>query len=406
MAVKRIKTERASNQSARKRAPKPTDEVKHYEIHRLLEYPNVRNIGSTAKVEYLGEFAPGANIEDEIEQRYGEGWYRVSERLLSGKLGHSWVVRGRDAIEELDTNDGEDFQPIQRERIVVDRRPLDASTVRDVAMIAAQAVADKVANPQPVPAQSNGFDDWLKTIERVEAFKAKIVGNSPAAPQAAPAPVAVEKPLEDRLLETVIVKALEKGDDSTLDKVLDVLRPTKEPSLLERLGEFVSPMLPAVAEIAKNLILSRQQQPMPTSTSESTAANPNSTTAQGESIPSRLAPQMPVDPAQRAWQRVFQRMVEDCLDGASVFASVSAIEDLETRFPQFGPMIDGLVNSQPQEILSLASIQTGVDFSQAPHAIGWLMQLQKELASGDNQEQSNGQVAEIETHSQAISEQA
>jgi len=403
MAVKRTKPERASNQSARKRAPKPTDEVKHYEIHRLLEYPNVRNIGSTAKVEYLGEFAPGANIEDEIDQRYGEGWYRVCERLMSGKLGHSWAVRGRDAFDETDINADEDSQPtIQRERIVVDRRqPLDAATGRDVAMVAAQAVADKVANPQPMPAQSNGFDDWLKTVERVEAFKAKIVGNLPAAPQIAPAPVAVEKPLEDRLLETVIVKALEKGDDSTLDKVLDVLRPTKEPSLLERLGEFVSPMLPAVAEIAKSLILNRQQMtPNPPATSESPAAKPNSTT-QGESVSSILAPQMPVDPAQRAWQRVLQRMVEDCLDGASVFASVSAIEDLETRFPQFGPMIDGLLNSTPQEILSLASLQTGVDFSQVPHAIGWLMQLQKELGSVDNQEPSNGQLAEIETHSQA-----
>src|SRR5262245_39830904 len=113
MAKKRNASSEQAAKSERKRAPNVATEIKHYEIHRLLEYPQVKTTSSTASVEFIGEFAPGANIEDEVEQRCGEGWYKATERLTTGRLRHSWIFHARDSFDEYSEQDIDDGQPIK-----------------------------------------------------------------------------------------------------------------------------------------------------------------------------------------------------------------------------------------------------------------------------------------------------
>lgn len=413
----RTKPQPETTERKTKRPQKATAEVQTYEIHKLLDYPAVRNLGSTAKVEFLGEFTPGANIEDEIDQRFGAGWYRVCERLASGKLGHSWAVRGRDVSEPetIEDDESESDEPgVERERVVHHHH--DAASVRDVAELAARrAVEQYKAEGAPATTAPNGFDDFLKAIERFETFKSKVIGSQPAPVQSNPVPATAEKSLEDRLLETVLVKALESGNDSTLDKVLEMLRPSKEPTLMDGIADILKPLVPMVIPLLNGFIANGmnaakpqpttpptvlRSHPVPQTAPTAPAAAP-STAPPSQELPMSEPTAQPVidDPAQRAWVRLAKRMCEDCYDDASVLPSVEGIIDLVDRFNQFGPIVGQLISATPSDLLGMLAMQFPEyqGLQSLPHAVEWIQDLQKQTTTTISEMEDGPEAAGAQT---------
>lgn len=230
--------------------------------------------------------------------------------------------------------------------------------------------------------------------------------------------LADERPIGDRILEVVTLKALE-NKDTPIDRILDALGGGKrEPSWIESL-------MPVVVELAKaagpalsvgiqmwmrNQAMAAQQIIHVGPPAESGTPNGVGTT------PAALPPSPPMEPAERAWRITVRRLLEDCFehvtisavspDGMSVIPASTNIVDLLDRFQnneQLVTMIQLLLNSEPTEVVDLcAMLQTNEgDFNEVtglkekPAALAWLKELQEEtkktLSEGNEEgEKDNG----------------
>jgi hypothetical protein len=208
-----------------------------------------------------------------------------------------------------------------------------------------------------------------------------------------------DQPLGDRLLETVLIKALESGK-TPADKIFEYLANGKreKPGFMDSLG-------PVLAEIAKGLtpVLSMGIQQYMRSAGAAQAQ------AQGQPAPAvsepaqleagSAVPVMPsLDPSERAWRRVVQRMLEDCfehvqiraasaVDGINVATAASAIVDLLDRFPeQLTQVVEMLLQSPAEEVIEMcATLQPNPQLAEAvktlaqqPAALNWIVELQTE----------------------------
>lgn len=221
------------------------------------------------------------------------------------------------------------------------------------------------------------------------------VGDQQHAPEKAP--------FEDRLLETVLVKALESGK-APIDKVLEALTGRRNQP-----AGFMDSVGPVLAEVAKALVPVLSigiQQYMRTAGAAAGAPPPGQP---GPPLEQPAPPQIPsADPAERAWRRVVQRLLEDCfehvqvratsaLDGVNVSTSAESIVDLLDRFPdQLTQMVEMLLSSEPEQVVEMcAMLQSTPEIAEgvmtlksSPAALAWLVDLQVEtkkiLADADD----------------------
>jgi len=204
-----------------------------------------------------------------------------------------------------------------------------------------------------------------------------------------PAP---DRPIEDRLFETVLLKALDSGK-APIDKVIDALsgRSAEKPGFMDSLGPMFSELIKALAPA---ISMGVQQYVR-------ASGGPVPNGQPGEPAPvaevSALPP-VPPDPAERAWRRVVQRLLEDCFehvrirevsaeDGINPATNAGAIVDLLDRFPdQLQQMIETLLNLPPDEVVDMcAMLQPTPQLSEEvmrlktfPAALSWLAELQVE----------------------------
>jgi hypothetical protein len=225
-----------------------------------------------------------------------------------------------------------------------------------------------------------------------------------------------EKPLEDRIIETVLIKALE-NDKAPIDKVLDILsgRRAEKPGFMDSLGpvflELAKGIAPAISMGIQSYMRSQVQ----------AAQAMQLPTVEGQPSPEQSQPQIQaptMDPAERAWRRVVQRMLEDCFEHVSIIQTLSAvgsvspddgmnvklhagaIYDLLDRFQtneQLVGMVQMLLNAEPPEVVDMCALLQNSERDQmmvlglkeAPVALEWLKELQEEtkkiLAEGENE---------------------
>ena len=199
-------------------------------------------------------------------------------------------------------------------------------------------------------------------------------------------------PLEERLFETVLIKALESGK-TPIDKVLEALTGRREKT------GFMDSLAPVLVELAKGLtpVISMGIQQYVRSAAQSQGAAPAAPGEPIEANPQQItAP--PPEPSERAWRRVVQRMLEDCfehvqirsasaVDGIHTTPSANAIVDLLDRFPeQLTQMVHALLDLTPEEVFDMcAMLQPTQQLAEGvmalksyPAALSWLKELQEE----------------------------
>lgn len=387
MSTRKPKENTEKKPTAKNSANKQQTKVQtaKYIVHLLPNFADDHRSDTRAVSEYCDEIAGGSDYLNEIRERFGSGFFRVSERSTEGKIIAQWVIHIADEVDlgELE-EDGEPVELPTRERVIVKqsgRELLNPVVIQSIAESAAQrAVAAVQQNQQP--AQSNSFEEMLKTVERVESFRAKIVGNQPGPSQ--PQPVATEKPLEERLLETVVVKALETNPDgSTLDKVLDVLGggKAKEPSLMESIGEFLKPLVPVVGEMAMKYMM--QQQMNQASPQPAQPVQPQAP-AQPAHDPGKLPPASPAQsqllPEQKSFLKLLARIRDDCEDNMPFDGVIASVESFEMRYPTH-PGVTILQTVAPQDILG----QIGLEAT--PERVQWILGLQAALKDVEEEEE-------------------
>lgn len=257
-------------------------------------------------------------------------------------------------------------------------------------------IVNPAMNPQPAPVA-----DPMVMIERqAESFLKVAQVIKQLQPEQQPVPVTVnenpERPLQERLVEGLVLKLVEndKLPGDRLDKVLDALGGRPETNWVESLLTAVGPQIGTVlANIAPgiNALLFRLAgSPQTTSPSPVvTATSPG--IQQQESLPP--------DPAQRAWFRVLNRILEDlfyhveCVSsgalGVDVHSSAEAVADLGGRFvehQQLTTTLAGLISPEttPEQVIDLCAMMVpqGSDrilaLKEMQTAKDWIKELQEE----------------------------
>ncbi len=211
-----------------------------------------------------------------------------------------------------------------------------------------------------------------------------------------------ERPLGDRILEAVTLKALE-NKDTPIDRILDALGGgRKEPGWMETfapvLAELAKSLAPAISMGIQAYVRNQTMQAQSVQNGQQPPAEGGTNGVPGQA-PAALPPSPPMDPAERAWRITVRRLLEDCFehvsisavspDGMSVIPASTNIVDLLDRFQnneQLVAMVQVLLNADPAEVVDLcAMLQTDeTSFNQvtklkeAPPALVWLKELQEE----------------------------
>ena len=409
------------NESKTKRSgPRKQVEIEKFLVHKLPNYEQDARTDANANTIYCGE-VPFTNVQSlipEIQDRFieehGPGWYRLTKVFTNKKLGGITAVPVDYPDEpEPEEIEPEGFQPgrIERERVIVEK-PLDAATIRDIATVVAQTVADRMReatpNPEPQPSgQSFGtvLKEALSSIEALDTFKTRLVGENRQGEPQQPA----QQMTEFQMLLEVAKLASESQNPDLMEMLRDYVAPQKKTSFIDSLSgifEAAMPYIPALLQSATNNQTTQQAAPVSVVSSQPVAGpgqqyNSHAQPTAHQMPQQPVQPQMPIDPGQRSLNRVIGRMVEDCLENASVLSVASAIDDLIERYPQFSELASLLVSNSPGEVLAFAKTQfSGVDFSQAPHAEMWIKALQDELA-GPTGETGQGEQTWQTTEAQA-----
>lgn len=234
-------------------------------------------------------------------------------------------------------------------------------------------------NPAPasptVQVVSPGTDPLAMMRSQIDFAKefinvAKDLMPQPAAPAAAPA---VERPLNDRLLETLVVKAFE-ADKVPADRFTEVLTALsggkQEPGLIQTALETIGPHLGTfLTQIGSGVnawllrVASGGAAAPVTATLQPTAASSPAAAAE----PGQLAP----DPAQHAYMRTVNRLVDDMLEhvacvnrgalGIDPYSAAESVADLLNRFPQHEVILSTVramlaVDTTPEQVIELCSM--------------------------------------------------
>ena len=406
-----------ARQPVRKKSVSLADKTEYFSVHYLPNFHNDYRYDPHAEAIKVGDFPGGSDLLAEIRSSpdYVPGVFRVTAMNKERKFIKSWPLEVPAMPEPMQFEDEEEMiqrnEPIERERIIVEK-PLDAATIRDIATVVAQTVADRMReatpNPEPQPSgQSFGavLKEALSSIEALDTFKTRLVGENRQGEPQQPA----QQMTEFQMLLEVAKLASESKNPDLMEMLRDYVAPQKKTSFIDSLSgifEAAMPYIPALLQSATNNQTTQQAAPVSVVSSQPVAGpgqqyNSHAQPTAHQMPQQPVQPQMPIDPGQRSLNRVIGRMVEDCLENASVLSVASAIDDLIERYPQFSELASLLVSNSPGEVLAFAKTQfPGVDFSQAPHAEMWIKALQDELA-GPTGETGQGEQTGQTTEAQA-----
>lgn len=266
-------------------------------------------------------------------------------------------------------------------------------------------IVNPAMNPQPPPAASP-VDVMREQMSLAKDLVSMAKDLAPVAPvvhvgngtSAEPG----ERPLEEKLFETVLIKALESGK-TPIEKVLDAMSGRRsEPGVMEMVLEVAKVFAPTIDRITQEFI-AMQKQARAQAPQQAAAAPANLGTLPAEPVSTESAtegepqsPQPAPDPASRAWFKTLVRALEDCTehvelqkvsaDSISVVPAAEAIADLVDRFPeQLEATITQVLETSPEQVLELAAMMLGeqgrahieAHLKPFPVALTWIAELQE-----------------------------
>jgi hypothetical protein len=342
-------------------------------VDRLTQYRRTGLMGRGAPREFQGEipFSPQTYLTD-IQAWYGPGDYLLTLKNSQHQFIKKWVEHiGAPAL---------------------------VNTPATTAVAA--PVTSAVAYQQPAPVQpQSDIDQLISLTEKLSKIR-KAMGwdhEPPPREEKQTEAVTTEKPMTERLVETLATRLIEKGDENSLDRALSVLmgKEDKDTSwtsgMMDLLKELAQPFIPIIASaIARQM----QQQPHPPAPlgqlpaasvplpatpignqSPQQLAQPGASTAPGNSQVNVAAQQVEHD-----FQRLMTCIVMDCLDNVSVEASADRVSMFDEKYPEYHGIIESLITAAPGEVLTqIAQFAPGVNFAQVPHAMEWMIELQTTL---------------------------
>jgi len=265
--------------------------------------------------------------------------------------------------------------------------------------------------PPPGPSAGELFDQQLVMFERFTEAARKMIPPPPTLAvdngkdNKAPTD---ERPFEDRLLETVVMKALDSDKPSgTLDKVLDAIggRGQKAPGFGEQILILLAPALNELAKAAIPFLqsyiatMTQAGAPQKPAGPEPPAAAAQLPPAQPPSPAAAGGPTAPaIDPVQRNWMRTIIRILENCEEQARVAEADTSIElsvepsaievaELYFRFNnELGMTVDAILAAEPVGVFELCALVMPAQLHQAiaglqsqPAAVAWVARLQARI---------------------------
>jgi hypothetical protein len=262
------------------------------------------------------------------------------------------------------------------------------------------------APPQAVMSPAEIMREHMSLAKDLVAMAHDLIPPAPVVNVSSPDNGSQEGNIGDRLIEGVLLKALESGK-TPIDKVLEVLRPAKEASWADALVpigvEFMRSAGPALAQLLSRFAATPPQNalggPQATFAPQGMLGGVPEPQNAPEGQPEAIAPVSGVQPTpiEQAYLRVVVRMLEDCAEhvsvvptgvpGVSVASSAEAIVGLVDRFPeQLETTVEALLASEPVQVFELCSLLPPLASPQAqafigplktnPLALAWVAELQ------------------------------
>lgn len=185
-----------------------------------------------------------------------------------------------------------------------------------------------------------------------------------------------KQPFEDRLLETVVTKALETDTSgSRLDKVLDALGGRKQQSngFMDALGEIAKGLVPLAAQFGMAYLRSQQMatgQPLQP-TQQEQAALP----------PAAPAFNVPDNPGDRAWFFCVRHLFENCTNGMPAKSTAGEICDVLDAHQHLEPIVEPVLMAEtPEQAVELLALVDPRCEQLKGHAsaLAWVAKVQEE----------------------------
>lgn len=195
---------------------------------------------------------------------------------------------------------------------------------------------------------------------------------------------AEDKPIEDKLFETVVTKALETDTEGKrLDKVLEALGGRRNSGfdwggMLEGLTKAILPM---AMQFGMQYV---QAQRGATISSQPGSDNQQALPA-GQPVP---VFNVPVDPGERAWFFCVRHLFENCTNGMPARGTANAIIDVLDQYQHLEPVVEPVLKAESGELaidfLTLVD-QRCEQLKQSPAAIAWVAKVQEEARAMSEQ---------------------
>lgn len=247
----------------------------------------------------------------------------------------------------------------------------------------------------PMAQAEQGMSFAMKLVDMAKKLAPEpqpVTINAPQAGQGEAEP----KGLEDRLLETVITKAIEGDTEGKrLDKVLDALAGRSRNTGIdwsEMLGGITRALLPLVAQFGAQYMVQRNggqvsaNSPVQIEAGVAQAAMP------------QTAPALPDNPADRAWVFCVRHMLENIANGVSPRTSASEVLDLLDQYEHLESIVEPILLAEPTQAIELiaAWVPQVIGLKDHAGAVAWIARWQKEARKMVAEQEADEQEADGE----------
>jgi hypothetical protein len=303
----------------------------------------------------------------QIQALYGTGAFRVALKDSGGKFVKKWLVKIAAPSQNQQPQNG-------------------------------YPVAGSQQAQQPQQPQGDPLDGLIAQAEKFNRLK-KALGwpdqTTLSASNAAPEPSALqEKPIEERILTVLLEKAVEKGDEGAVDKIVSrLLGDNKtDDGWMEIIKQVMPAFLPMAMQLFQNFLQPQTQQPA------SAVISPVSV-PQGQTIDVSPLAEIPVPPAAAGTAvamsppgqsqndplaRLMQKVAFDCLDNLTLDPSVESYFAFVEGFPERANEAGFLLAASPQDVLQRLSLEPSLP------RVQWILDFQnavkEEAMSGEQSE--------------------
>jgi hypothetical protein len=243
---------------------------------------------------------------------------------------------------------------------------------------------------QAAPASpTDALDSFIEQAKKFEQLK-KILGwnQEPQAATAAPAApgvVAPEKTLEEKILEMMLNKAVDSGDEATVDKLVTRIlgNEESETSWTSLIKEIIGPIVPMVVPLLTTILQAQTGQQAPAAlppvvlpTEQGSQTGP----VDMESLP-RVGPaaqqQSPEQQARAPINRLFQKITIDILEEYTTDASIEALYAFAEKYPHLKTEIDFLLDMTVEPATALQNLR----IEPRPARLQWILDLRQDFAA-------------------------